>query len=284
MSNSNGAARESGLRTVAGHAPAQDGTRLAYWLSDRGRDAPRIALVHSLAMDHTFWRPVAERLAEVASVLVYDCRGHGQSDKPPGPYTAVQFAGDLASLMDHTGWPSAVVAGASMGGCVALAFGANFPQRTHGLGLIDTTAWYGTDAPAAWAGRAEKALKDGLKGLIEFQLTRWFGDEFRAQNLGVVQHCIDVFLANELPAYAETCRMLGQTDLRAALPTISCPTTVIVGEEDYAAPPAMAQVMHDGIQNSRLVILEKARHLTPLEMPERIASEMKLLLKNGMSA
>lgn len=260
-------------------AVCRDGTHIAYRLFQRGDNAPRIALVHSLAMDHTFWTPVAERLADVASVLVYDCRGHGASDKPAGPYTASLFAGDLADVMDHIGWKSAAVAGASMGGCVSLAFGADFPHRTIGLGLIDTTAWYGAEAPVAWAERAERALTQGLQGLIDFQVTRWFGEPFRAAHPEVVQHCVDIFLANDLAAYAETCRMLGTNDLRPALPNITCPTTVIVGEEDYAAPVAMAQTMHDGIKNSRLVIIEKARHLTPLEVPDRVASELKALLR-----
>jgi 3-oxoadipate enol-lactonase len=275
--------REEPVSTSTDQAICADGTRIAYRLFQRADSAPCIALVHSLAMDHTFWLPVAERLADTASVLVYDCRGHGVSDKPAGPYTTSLFASDLASLMDHVGWPTAVVAGASMGGCVSLAFGANFPRRTNGLCLIDTTAWYGADAPKAWAQRAERALTEGLKGLIEFQVTRWFGEPFRATHPEVVQHCIDVFLANDLSAYSETCRMLGTNDLRPVLSGISCPTTVVVGEEDYAAPVAMAQTMHEGIKNSSLVIIEMARHLTPLEVPDRIASELKLLAK-GVSA
>ena len=270
------------MSIATGHAHCADGTRLAYRLYQHGDDAPRIALVHSLAMDHTFWMPVAERLANRASILIYDCRGHGASDKPAGPYTPPLFAADLASLMRHVGWPSAAVAGASMGGCVSLAFAADFPQRTNALGLIDTTAWYGADAPVQWAKRAERALAEGLQGLIEFQVSRWFGDAFRAQHPAVVEHCIDVFLANDLAAYAETCRMLGSADLRAALPGISCPTTVIVGEEDYAAPLAMAEAMHAGIRNSRLVVFEKARHLTPLETPDRVASELMRLLEGGV--
>jgi pimeloyl-ACP methyl ester carboxylesterase len=47
-----------------------------------------IVLVHSLAMDRLFWQPVAERLARSQPVLTYDCRGHGGSDKPAGPYTS----------------------------------------------------------------------------------------------------------------------------------------------------------------------------------------------------
>jgi 3-oxoadipate enol-lactonase len=90
-----------------------------------------------------------------------------------------------------------------------------------------------------------------------------------------------VFLANDVAAYAETCRMLGTNDLRSVLPDVKALTAVIVGEEDYAAPIAMAQVMHDGIENSRLVIIEKVRHLTPLEVPDRIASELELLLKGA---
>ena len=263
---------------------AADGTRIVYRLLGRPQADRRIALVHSLAMDHTFWLPVAERLAADMAVLVYDCRGHGRSGKPAGPYTTALFAADLANLMDAIGWPSAAVAGASMGGCVSLAFAAHFAQRTTALGLIDTTAWYGAEAPQQWEQRAQKAKAEGLKGLIEFQKTRWFGEPFREAHPDVVQHCIDVFLANDLSAYAETCRMLGTNDLRSALPAISCPTTVIVGEEDYAAPPAMAQALHDGIRNSRYVLIEKARHLTPLEVPDRITSELDLLVKGNPAA
>lgn len=74
--------------SIAGRARARDGFELAYWLDGHG--PRRIVLIHSLALDHSFWRPVAEKLAGIATVLTYDCRGHGRSDKPPGPYTVEQ--------------------------------------------------------------------------------------------------------------------------------------------------------------------------------------------------
>src|SRR5204863_4661398 len=114
------------------------------------------------AMDRRFWQPVAERLASHAPVLVYDCRGHRESDTPAGPYTVELFARDLADLLDHVGWSSALVAGASMGGCIALAFAAAYPARTAGLGLVDTTAWYRGQAPAQWAGRRNRACIWGM--------------------------------------------------------------------------------------------------------------------------
>lgn len=250
-------------------AHTRDGTPIVYTLNEAGPAAPRIALVHSLAMDRSFWQPVTDRLAGRASVLTFDCRGHGGSGKPAGPYTVELFADDLADLMDQVGWRSAVVAGASMGGCVSLAFAARHPQRTDGLGLIDTTTCY--DAMPAWVDRSEKAKTQGLGSLIDFQVTRWFGDAFRAAHPDVVQHSVDVFRRNDVAAYAQTCLMLGACDLRTALASIKTPTAVIVGEEDYATPVKMAEELHRGIAGSTLTVLPGARHLTPLERPGEIA-------------
>ncbi|MGH7015065.1 MAG: alpha/beta fold hydrolase [Stellaceae bacterium] len=255
-----------------------DGTRLAYETLGDAMAPKRVALIHSLAMDHGFWRPVAEQLACEAAVLVYDCRGHGASDKPPGPYTVEIFARDLAALLNALGWRKALVAGASMGGCVTLAFAAAFPQRVTALGLVDTTAWYGATAPQQWAERAERALKSGLGTLVDFQMTRWFGDDFRIRYPEIVRRSVEVFLRNDLAAYAASCRMLGACDLRAALPAIAVPTTVLVGEEDYATPIAMAEALRQGIGGASLTVLQGARHLTPLERPDEVAAALARLL------
>lgn len=276
------AAASSSPTGINGSARVRDGTRIAYALADAGPKAGRIALVHSLAMDRSFWAPVAERLAGTASVLRLDCRGHGASDKPDGPYTVELFADDLADLFDHLGWPAAVVAGASMGGCVSLAFAARHPQRTAGLGLIDTTACY--EAMPAWQQRAAKAQQEGLNSLVDFQVTRWFGDAFRAAHPEVAQACVDVFVRNDLAAYAQSCLMLGACDLRPALPSIKVPTAILVGEEDYATPVKMAELLHAGIAGSTLTVLKGARHLTPLERPDEIAAALRRLLTDGQPA
>ena len=259
--------------TQEGTAHARDGCTLSFRLT--GSNPGRVALVHSLAMDKSFWDFVVAELATTASVLTYDCRGHGASSKPVDRYTIGQFADDLADVMDCVNWPSAVVGGASMGGAVALGFAAQYPRRIEGLALIDTTAWYGANAQKTWAERAEVGLRHGLEGLVDFQTTRWFTDKFREQNPEIVKRSVGVFLSNERQAYAETCRMLGDFDLRPALPNIACPTAVIVGREDYATPVAMAELLHQGIAGSSLTIVEDGRHLTPLEHPQRIAGEIR---------
>ncbi len=165
-----------------------------------------------------------------------------------------------------------------MGGSVALQFAVSYPESLDGLGLIDTTAWYGADAPKSWHERGRKAIEDGLGSMIAFQQTRWFSDAFRADRPDVGERFANVFLANDLAAYAATCEMLGSFNLTAQLGTITAPVEILVGEEDYATPPEMARALAAGIAGSNLQIVPKARHLTPIEIPERVAAMLQTVI------
>lgn len=256
-----------------------DGCTIVYSLRPaKMNDAPRLALVHSLALDQSVWDGVVEELAGEAHLLTFDCRGHGRSGRPHMTYTAELFARDLAELMDHVGWETAAVAGASMGGCVAQAFGGLYPERTDALGLIDTTAWYGPEAPKQFRERAAAAKAKGMQGLIDFQLGRWFSDSFRAAKGPRVDAAVNVFLANDFECYSATCALLGDADLRAYAPIFLMPVAIIVGEEDYATPVAMAKALHEAIPHSTLAVLPGVRHLTPIEAPGEIASRLRDLL------
>jgi 3-oxoadipate enol-lactonase len=256
-----------------------DGCSIAYALhSADKKDAPRLALVHSLALDQSVWDGVVESLEGEVHLLTFDCRGHGRSARPHMVYTSELFARDLAELMDHIGWSGAAVAGASMGGCVAQAFGGLYPERTDALGLIDTTAWYGPEAPRQFRERAAAARAKGMQGLIDFQLSRWFSDSFRAAKNARVDAAITVFLSNDFECYAAACALLGDADLRAYAPKFTMPVAIIVGEEDYATPVAMAKALNEAIPHSTLAILPGVRHLTPIECPEEIASHLRELL------
>jgi 3-oxoadipate enol-lactonase len=256
-----------------------DDCPIAYTLrAARNPGLPRIVLIHSLALDASIWDGVVARLAVHADILTYDCRGHGRSGKRSQGFTIARFARDLMELLDHVGWQTAVAAGCSMGGCVAQALAGLYHSRVSALGLIDTTAWYGEDAPATWRDRAAGVLSKGLVELLEFQLPRWFGDDFRKHQPELVNAVTEVFLANDLDCYAASCIMLGDTDLRGYLKKLSVPAAIMVGEEDYATPVTEAQQLHDAISNSTLTVIPGARHLTPIERPEEIAIQLVALL------
>jgi 3-oxoadipate enol-lactonase len=273
----------SGVITAqAGTCTASDGCSIAYTFyaaAPGAQSRSRITLIHSLALDRSVWDDVVPQLTPHADVLTYDCRGHGKSGRASIKFTPELFAEDLAGLFDHARWPDAIVAGCSMGGCVAQAFAGLYPHRTVALALIDTTAWYGPTAPKDWRERAQTAASKGLRALSEFQATRWVSDAFREAHPELMRAKLDVFLANDIDCYRATCEMLGDADLRHYQPAMRMPTSVIVGEQDYAAPVAMAEQIHSAIPNATLSVLPGVRHLTPIECPTRIADEILALMK-----
>lgn len=237
----------------------------------------RVVLIHSLALDASVWRRVVPLLD--AEVLTYDCRGHGRSDAGgTTDFTTALFADDLAGLLDTVGWASATVVGCSMGGCVAQDFAIRHPHRTDALGLVDTTAWYGPDAPVAWADRATAAREKGLPALIPFQLTRWFGEDFLAREGELAADLTEIFVANDLDSYAATCHMLGSADLRDGLAGVDVPAAVVVGEHDPATPVSMAVELVKRLDGPTLTVIPDGRHLTPLEAPAQVASAITELL------
>ena len=255
-----------------------DGCPIAYRIhSAQNPASPRIVLVHSLALDASIWDGVVTGLAGHAEILRYDCRGHGRSGRHAASFTSELFARDLAELLDHVRWQTAMVAGCSMGGCVAQAFAGLYASRVTALALIDTTAWYGDDAPRIWRERGAAARSKGLGALVDFQVTRWFGDAFCSAHPELVSATTGVFLANDLDCYAASCVMLGDADLRPGLGKLRMPVAIIVGEEDYATPPIMARQLHEAIQGSTLTIIPGARHLTPIECPDQIARQLLAL-------
>jgi 3-oxoadipate enol-lactonase len=262
-----------------GVATARDGTTIAWRLWEGGPG--RVACIHSLALDGGIWERVAAALRGRASVLALDCRGHGASGRAPGPYSTALMADDLATVMDSVGWPAATIAGCSMGGCVAQSFAARHPARTNALVLMDTTAWYGPEAPKAWRQRAATAARGGMAALCPFQAARWFSDAFNAARPAVLQHWLDIFEANDVACYEASCLMLGDADLRPLLPSIQARTHVLVGEEDQATPPAMARALAEGISGARLTILPSLRHITPVEGPGHIAAAIAAVMSGG---
>lgn len=262
-------------RSAAGKFTTSDDCPIAFaHHAAQSAAAPRIVLIHPLGLKGSIWDRVIDVLAGRLEIVTYDCRGHGDSGRKSMSFTTDLFAQDLADLLDHVGWDSAVVAGCSLGGCVAQTFAAKHSRRVRALGLIDTTAWYGPDAAARWRERALVVRTDGLAKMTEFQVARWFSDEFRAAHPDIVSAVSAIFLANDVECYRASCVMLGDTDLRALHSSIRVPTAVVAGEGDYATPVAMSQQIHESIARSTLRVLPRVRHLTPIEAPDAIAAQL----------
>ncbi|MEV4314191.1 alpha/beta fold hydrolase [Actinocrispum sp. NPDC049592] len=224
-----------------------------------------VVLLHPLAMAGELWEPVATRLA--AAVYAPDLRGHGSSSWDGQPFTIEDMAVDLAQALDGLGLPIVHMLGMSMGGSVAIAFAGLYPSRVRSLVLADTTAWYGPEAPSTWADRATRATAVPRPEQVPFQVDRWFSPAFVASSPAEVQRVVDIFLRTNSEAHAAGSVAMGAMDFRPLLSSIKAPTVVLVGEDDYATPPSMASVLHQGIAGAALSVVPGLRHMTLIERP-----------------
>lgn len=83
------------------------------------------------------WRRISPRFENDFQILLLDQRGHGRSFHPDGGYAPVDYAKDLAFILDELGWDRIHLVGHSMGGRNALEFANLFPKRTTQLVVED---------------------------------------------------------------------------------------------------------------------------------------------------
>lgn len=238
---------------------------------ETGRGSDTVLLLHPLATSGAIWTPLLAQRPERAEgryrFLALDARGHGSSSWDGGPFTIEDLAQDTAAVLDALGVRRAAVVGMSMGGCTAIALAAERPDLVGPLALCDTTADYGPDRVAQWAERAHRARSVPRERQIEFQVDRWFSPDFRRASPDRVQLVCDAFVGTDSRAHAQACLAMGHFDGTDRLTGITAPTLVVVGAEDYATPPAMAQALADGIPGARLAGFDRVRHLSLLEHP-----------------
>lgn len=232
-------------------------------------EGPAVLLLHPLAMSAELWRPLAKAAAGEAGLrfLALDAPGHGLTPWDGQPLTVEGMAADALAVLDALGLQRAGVAGLSMGGTTATALAGTYPSRVASLALLDTTACYGPSRVADWEQRAQRAVELDRAKQLPFQVDRWFSADTLQKRDAEVRRVSDIFLRTSSAAHAAACRALGAADLRHLLSDITAPTTVIVGSEDYATPPGMAEELHAGITDSRLRVLNGARHLSVIDDP-----------------
>lgn len=106
---------------------------------ERRGDGPPIVFVHGAVMDHSMWTPQLESLSDEYETIAYDVRGHGRTGGSSiDRYSVDLFADDLHALVVALKLDGPVVCGLSMGGCIAQAYAARYPDALSGLVLADT--------------------------------------------------------------------------------------------------------------------------------------------------
>lgn len=247
------------------------------WTSCGDPSRPPLIMLHSLAMDREMWTSQTIELFGADHHLVLcDLPGHGDSPLN-GSSTMEAIADRIADLLGTIAAESFSVVGVSLGGCVAQALAIRHPGRVRALGLVDTTSAY--HDPDAWSARARKAHNEGFPSLAGFQASRWFTEGFRARESQQITRLLGIFERTRIDDYEAICATMGQFDATDQLSGISCPTSVVVGVDDYATPIAHARILAEKIPNASLSVVDRASHLAILEQPRVVFDALAAVLQ-----
>jgi pimeloyl-ACP methyl ester carboxylesterase len=97
---------------------------------------PNLVLLHPSSGYGRMWEWTANHLGSAFHVYALDQRGHANSGRPDGDYSAEEYAHDLLLFFEKMGIDRAIVAGQSLGGRVGQVFAAEHPERIQALGLV----------------------------------------------------------------------------------------------------------------------------------------------------
>jgi pimeloyl-ACP methyl ester carboxylesterase len=259
-----------------------NGVNLHYEVHGEG---PQLALIEGVGYDSWMWYRQIPDFSQHFRTLVYDNRGVGRSDKPPGPYTHVQNADDLAGLLDALGWERTHVLGVSMGGFIAQEFALKYPQRLDKLVLVATG--FGGPNMVPVPPEAVKAMTPDPNLSPEERMRRGmpiaFGNpSWPVLHSGEFEQIIGWRLEYPQPAEAAVAQIMAAAtfNVEARLEEIHAPTLVITGTKDRVVSPENSRLLAEALPNARLHLIPEAGHLVFIEAAETFNQTVIAFLRN----
>lgn len=216
-----------------------NGARIWYELAG---DGEVVMQVPGAVSGHEGYALVTPAMVDHFTVLDYDPRGYGQSDRPEQRYSFDVWCDDMVGLLDALGIECCHVHGGSMGSMVALRFAARFPERVRGLvvsGCAVKSDFMARCHYEVWKALA-RAYGTGSRELAFELCNKAVSREFLDGPSGgeaLVEAVMGVAGRNvDTDVFCAACDAMIETDLTADVPTVTAPTLVIVGLADVLTP------------------------------------------------
>ncbi len=246
----------------------RDGVAIHYEV--HGTGAP-LLLTHGFSSTSAMWQGQINALARDHRLVLWDMRGHGQSDYPDDPkaYSEALTVGDMAAILDAVGAQRAIVGGLSLGGYMSLAFYRAHPERVRALLIIDTGPGFKKDdAREVWNKRAfdtaDRFEREGLDVLKSASRERSTVSHRNAKGLALAAR-----------------GMLTQRDAKVMelLPDIKVPSLIVVGADDTPFLAA-SDYMAAKIPGAQKVVIPSAGHAVNIDQPQAFVDAVVPFLKN----
>jgi 3-oxoadipate enol-lactonase len=244
-----------------------------------------LLLIHGLGSSIRDWENQIPYFAERYRVVALDLRGHGKSDKPPGPYSSKLFAEDIAELIRLLDIGPAHVVGLSLGGFVACQLAVDHGDLVRTLVVVNSVP----DLPR---GTFRDRFRIGSTVWLRQLMVRFLGMRALGRFLGkklfpradqekLRQTFIERWAENDKQAYLSSLATVPTWNLGHKLNSIICPTCLVSGEHDFF-PLALKEVCAGKMPDARLIVIEDSGHFTPMDEPKRFnEAVMEFLSKRG---
>ncbi len=144
-----------------------------------------VVFIHGLGLDNlsSFYYTLANPVAHAgATVILYDLRAHGLSERPRTGYRVADSVADLAAILDALGVDGPVhLVGNSYGGTVALGFAVAYPERVASMVLIEAHV-----PIPGWAAQMAATIRKVGSDLTEGELGRWMAQSRKHAGLAAL--------------------------------------------------------------------------------------------------
>ena len=238
-----------------------------------------VVCVHGLGGSTNTFTPLMPALARHRVIRV-DMPGSARSQRVEGPLTIERFVETLLSVCARLNVTRAHWIGHSLGTIVCQHVAVTAPKLVRSLALFGPLITPPETARTAIRARAAKARGEGTAGMHEIALALLDGAvsaETRQRSPLAVAFVRESLMRQDGEAYARSCEALAEAQ-PAAVERIEAPVLLVTGDEDGVAPPqqvrAFAEKLH-GAKSTRVVVLPKCGHWTPIERPEDCARELR---------
>jgi pimeloyl-ACP methyl ester carboxylesterase len=213
-----------------------------------------IVLLHPIGLDRASWQFV-----DVPDASAIDLPGHGGT-RPLADMSLASLADYVCAQVDGVFH----LVGLSMGGMIAQHVAVRHPNRLASLVIACAS---GTASRDVLGKRAAEVEQDGMQGVVEEYLVRWFSEPALADRAHRgVAYARERLLADDAHVIGACWRAMSMHDLLPSLDRISVPTTVIAGSADVSAPVSKMREVADRIPGARLRVAD-GPHMLHLEAP-----------------
>lgn len=244
--------------------PKMEANKIEQYYEVHGEGQP-LVFIHGLGSSTRDWQPQVAEFSKRYRVITYDLRGHGQSDRPEGPYTVPLYASDLASLLDCLKIGPAHIVGISLGGGIAFQFAIDFGSKVKTLTIVNS-------APTLGERQQARQEIERRVGIVQQMGMRAMGEGLgknlfpKPEQAALRERFIESWAGNDPRAYIEATRSMLDWDVTGQLGLIHCPTLVIAADQDYT-PVAVKQAYIKLMPHAQLAVIPDSHHATPIERP-----------------